>query len=94
MSYGLAYGLSAHGLSQQLKISTEEANGADGRIARSSAVRDHLRAVVERPARTAGHLDGAGRRRHPPELDSKPSSAEVMQRGASADPGRAADIVP
>lgn len=54
MSYGLAYGLSAYGLSQQLKISTEEANEQmDAYFARFGGVRDYLRAVVERPARTA-----------------------------------------
>ncbi|EUA08708.1 DNA polymerase A family protein [Mycobacterium xenopi 4042] len=55
MSYGLAYGLSAYGLSQQLKISTEEAKEQmDAYFARFGGVRDYLRAVVEQ-ARKDGY---------------------------------------
>ena len=54
MSYGLAYGLSAYGLSQQLKISTEEAKEQmDQYFARFGGVRDYLLAVVDQPVRTA-----------------------------------------
>ena len=41
MSYGLAYGLSAYGLAQQLRITPEEARGADARLLR--ALRRHPR---------------------------------------------------
>ena len=55
MNYGLAYGLSAYGLSQQLKITPDEARGADGRVL--PAVRRGPRLPVRRwstrPARTA-----------------------------------------
>ncbi|MGD9517506.1 DNA polymerase, partial [Mycolicibacterium sp.] len=48
MSYGLAYGLSAYGLSQQLKISTEEAKEQmEQYFARFGGVRDYLRDVVD-----------------------------------------------
>lgn len=46
MNYGLAYGLSAFGLSNQLGISTEEAR-ADGRVLLPlRRVRDYLQSVV------------------------------------------------
>src|SRR5690606_12604602 len=49
MSYGLAYGLSAYGLAQQLRISTEEAREQmDAYFARFGRVRDYLHEVVER----------------------------------------------
>src|SRR5690606_31443458 len=47
MSYGLAYGLSAFGLSKQLGISTGEAGGLmEEYFARFGGVRDYLRDVV------------------------------------------------
>lgn len=59
MSYGLAYGLSAYGLSQQLKISTEEAKEQmDQYFARFGGVRDYLLAVVEQACKD-GDLHGA-----------------------------------
>ena len=55
MSYGLAYGLSAFGLSKQLTISTGEAQGLmDEYFARFGGVRDYLRDVVAE-ARTTGY---------------------------------------
>ena len=55
MNYGLAYGLSAYGLSQQLGISTDEARGADGRILRAVRRRARLPAGGRR-AGPAGRL--------------------------------------
>ncbi|PRC50027.1 DNA polymerase I, partial [Mycobacterium sp. ITM-2017-0098] len=71
MSYGLAYGLSAYGLSQQLKISTEEAKEQMERyFDRFGGVRDYLRDVVDQ-ARKDGYTSTVfGRRRYLPELDS------------------------
>ena len=64
MSYGLAYGLSAFGLSKQLKISADEARGQmDAYFDRFGGVRDYLRSVVE-VARQTGYTEtiwaGAG----------------------------------
>ncbi|AMC63746.1 DNA polymerase I [Mycobacterium tuberculosis variant africanum] len=97
MSYGLAYGLSAYGLSQQLKISTEEANEQmDAYFARFGGVRDYLRAVVER-ARKDGYTSTVlGRRRYLPELDSSNRQVrEAAERAALNAPiqGSAADII-
>jgi DNA polymerase-1 len=71
MSYGLAYGLSAFGLSKQLRIESREAKQliADY-FARFGAVRDYLRRVVEQ-AKVDGHTTTIfGRRRPFPELNS------------------------
>ncbi len=54
MNYGLAYGLSAFGLSNQLRITTEEARELmDGYFEGFGGVRDYLRNVVGSRARTA-----------------------------------------
>ncbi|EUA35208.1 DNA polymerase A family protein [Mycobacterium xenopi 3993] len=97
MSYGLAYGLSAYGLSQQLKISTEEAKEQmDAYFARFGGVRDYLRAVVEQ-ARKDGYTSTVlGRRRYLPELDSSNRQVrEAAERAALNAPiqGSAADII-
>ncbi|MEO6827748.1 MAG: DNA polymerase I [Microbacteriaceae bacterium] len=65
MSYGLAYGLSAFGLSKQLRIETSEAKQlmADY-FARFGAVRDYLRNVVEQ-ARVDGYTETIFGRRRP-----------------------------
>jgi len=71
MSYGLAYGLSAFGLSRQLRIESREAKQliADY-FARFGAVRDYLRRVVEQ-AKIDGYTTTIfGRRRPFPELNS------------------------
>ena len=48
MSYGLAYGLSAFGLSGQLKISVDEAEEQmDAYFARFGGMRDYLRRTVD-----------------------------------------------
>ncbi|WP_243063023.1 DNA polymerase I [Humibacter sp. RRB41] len=71
MSYGLAYGLSAFGLSKQLRIETAEARQLmTDYFARFGAVRDYLRDVVEK-ARVDGYTETLfGRRRPFPELSS------------------------
>ncbi len=97
MSYGLAYGLSAFGLSKQLRIDTAEAKQlmADY-FARFGAVRDYLRSVVEQ-ARADGYTETIfGRRRPFPDLKS-PNRVlrENAERQALNAPiqGSAADIM-
>jgi DNA polymerase-1 len=71
MSYGLAYGLSAFGLSKQLRIDTAEARELMAEyFARFGGVRDYLRNVVEQ-ARADGYTETIfGRRRPFPDLTS------------------------
>ncbi len=97
MSYGLAYGLSAYGLSQQLKISTEEAKEQmEQYFDRFGGVRDYLRDVVDQ-ARKDGYTSTVfGRRRYLPELDSSNRNVrEAAERAALNAPiqGSAADII-
>ncbi|MGW0175960.1 DNA polymerase I [Rhodococcus sp. NPDC003322] len=97
MSYGLAYGLSAYGLAQQLKISTEEAKSQmDAYFARFGGVRDYLHEVVEQ-ARKDGYTSTLfGRRRYLPDLNSdNRQRREVAERAALNAPiqGTAADII-
>lgn len=97
MSYGLAYGLSAYGLAQQLNISAGEAKEQmDAYFARFGAVRDYLDAVVDR-ARADGYTESIyGRRRYLPDLTSdNRQRREVAERAALNAPiqGSAADII-
>ncbi|SCX33231.1 DNA polymerase I [Mycolicibacterium fluoranthenivorans] len=97
MSYGLAYGLSAYGLSAQLKISTEEAkNQMEQYFDRFGGIRDYLRDVVDQ-ARKDGYTSTVlGRRRYLPELDSSNRNVrEAAERAALNAPiqGSAADII-
>ncbi|MBB5641321.1 DNA polymerase I [Cryobacterium roopkundense] len=97
MSYGLAYGLSAFGLSKQLRIESKEAKQLmTDYFARFGAVRDYLRHVVEQ-AKVDGYTETIfGRRRPFPELHS-PNRAlrENAERAALNAPiqGSAADIM-
>ncbi|MGQ0482521.1 MAG: DNA polymerase I [Pseudonocardia sp.] len=97
MNYGLAYGLSAFGLSGQLRISTEEARGLmDEYFARFGGVRDYLRSLVEQ-ARKDGYTETIlGRRRWLPDLTSdNRQRREMAERMALNAPiqGSAADII-
>jgi DNA polymerase-1 len=71
MSYGLVYGLSAFGLSKQLRIEQSEARELTTEyFARFGAVRDYLAASVDR-AREVGYTETIfGRRRPFPDLNS------------------------
>ncbi|AKU16769.1 DNA polymerase I [Luteipulveratus mongoliensis] len=97
MSYGLAYGLSAFGLSKQLTISTEEASGLmDEYFARFGGVRDYLKEIVA-DARSTGYTETMlGRRRYLPDLNSdnrqRRQMAERMALNAPIQ-GSAADII-
>ena len=97
MNYGLAYGLSAFGLSQQLRVSVEEARGLmEEYFSEFGGVRDYLRSVVE-----AARIDGytstiMGRRRYLPDLTSdNRQRREMAERMALNAPiqGSAADVI-
>ncbi|MEV0264409.1 DNA polymerase I [Streptomyces sp. NPDC050617] len=97
MSYGLAYGLSAFGLSQQLGIAPDEARRLmDTFFERFGGVRDYLQRVVEE-ARATGYTQTIlGRRRYLPDLNSdNRQRREMAERMALNAPiqGTAADIV-
>jgi DNA polymerase-1 len=97
MSYGLAYGLSAFGLAQQLGISNEEAKGLmQEYFARFGGVQAYLAEVVEQ-ARVNGYTQTLhGRRRYLPDLTSENRQRrEMAERMALNAPiqGTAADIV-
>jgi DNA polymerase-1 len=97
MSYGLAYGLSAFGLSKQLTISTGEAQGLmDEYFARFGGVRDYLRQVVVEARATGYTATMLGRRRYLPDLTSdnrqRREGAERMALNAPIQ-GSAADII-
>jgi DNA polymerase-1 len=97
MNFGLAYGLSAYGLSQQLGISTEEARALMAEyFERFGGVRDYLHQVVER-ARVDGYTETVlGRRRYLPDLTSdNRQRREMAERMALNAPiqGSAADII-
>ena len=97
MSYGLAYGLSAYGLAQQLDLSpTDAAILMDKYFGRFGGIRDYLAQVVV-VARENGYTETImGRRRYLPDLtsDNRPRR-EVAERMALNAPiqGSAADII-
>ncbi|HYK68806.1 MAG TPA: DNA polymerase I, partial [Streptosporangiaceae bacterium] len=97
MNYGLAYGLSAYGLSQQLRVTPDEARGyMDEYFEQFGGVRDYLRDVVAR-ARMDGYTETMlGRRRYLPDLTSdNRQRREMAERMALNAPiqGSAADII-
>jgi DNA polymerase-1 len=97
MSYGLAYGLSAYGLAQQLRITPDEAREQmDAYFQRFGGVRDYLREVVDQ-ARRVGYTETImGRRRYLPDLTSdNRQRREMAERMALNAPiqGSAADII-
>ena len=97
MSYGLAYGLSAYGLAQQLAISPSEAKDLMSEyFRRFGNVRDYLRTVVEK-AKSDGFTETLfGRRRPFPDLASPNRIVrEAAERQALNAPiqGTAADII-
>ena len=97
MSYGLAYGLSAYGLSMQLGITPDEARQQmNAYFERFGGVRDYLHDVVEQ-ARLDGYTETIlGRRRYLPDLTSDNAQRRQMaERMALNAPiqGSAADII-
>jgi DNA polymerase-1 len=97
MNYGLAYGLSVYGLSQQLRIAAEEARELmDEYFARFGGVRDYLRAVVDQARKDGYTATILGRRRYLPDLTSdNRQRREMAERMALNAPiqGSAADII-
>lgn len=97
MSYGLVYGLSAYGLSNQLSISAGEAKSImESYFERFGGVKSYLDNVVEQARRDGYTSTVFGRRRYLPELISDNRVArENAERAALNAPiqGSAADII-
>ncbi len=97
MNYGLAYGLSAYGLGQQLGIDPAEARGLmEEYFETFGGIRDYLSGVVDE-ARRSGYTETIlGRRRYLPDLNSdNRQRREMAERMALNAPiqGSAADII-
>ncbi len=97
MNYGLAYGLSAFGLSNQLRISVGEAKVLmEDYFTRVGGVREYLSSVVEE-ARKRGYTETMlGRRRYLPDLTTtNRQRREMAERAALNSPiqGSAADVI-
>lgn len=97
MNYGLAYGLSAFGLSQQLGIEPGEARGLmDEYFETFGGIRDYLGGVVDEARRTGFTETIMGRRRYLPDLTSdNRMRREMAERMALNAPiqGSAADLI-
>ena len=97
MNYGLAYGLSAFGLGQQLGIEPGEARGLmDEYFETFGGVRDYLGGVVDEARRTGFTETLRGRRRYLPDLTSdNRQRREMAERMALNAPiqGSAADLI-
>jgi DNA polymerase-1 len=97
MNYGLAYGLSAFGLSQQLGISPGEASGLmEEYFLTFGGIRDYLASVVDEARRTGFTETILGRRRYLPDLTSdNRQRREMAERMALNAPiqGSAADLI-
>lgn len=97
MNYGLAYGLSAFGLSQQLGIAVSDARELmDEYFERFGGVRDYLQSLVDDARRTSYTETLLGRRRYLPDLTSdnrqRRQMAERMALNAPIQ-GSAADVI-
>ncbi|GAB2989380.1 DNA polymerase I [Nocardioides montaniterrae] len=97
MNYGLAYGLSAFGLSQQLGIEPGEARVLmDDYFLTFGGIRDYLAEVVDEARRTGFTETIMGRRRYLPDLTSdNRQRREMAERMALNAPiqGSAADLI-
>ncbi|HEY0890206.1 MAG TPA: DNA polymerase I [Nocardioides sp.] len=97
MNYGLAYGLSAFGLSQQLGIEPSEARGLmEEYFLTFGGIRDYLAGVVDEARKTGFTETIMGRRRYLPDLTSdnrqRRETAERMALNAPIQ-GSAADLI-
>ena len=97
MSYGLAYGLSAFGLANQLDLDPGEAGALMNKyFERFGGIQDYLREVVNR-AKANGYTETImGRRRYLPDLNHENRQRrEIAERAALNAPiqGSAADII-
>jgi DNA polymerase-1 len=97
MNYGLAYGLSAYGLSQQLGIEPAEARGLmDEYFETFGGIRDYLGGIVDEARRSGFTETIRGRRRYLPDLTSdNRQRREMAERMALNAPiqGSAADLI-
>jgi DNA polymerase-1 len=97
MNYGLAYGLSDFGLSQQLRIAPSEARELmEEYFQRFGGVKEYLDAVVKRATQDGYTETLLGRRRYLPDLTSdNRQRREMAKRMALNAPiqGSAADII-
>ena len=97
MNYGLAYGLSAYGLGQQLRIEPSEARGLmDEYFQTFGGVRDYLAGIVDEARRSGFTETIMGRRRYLPDLTSdNRQRREMAERMALNAPiqGSAADVI-
>ena len=97
VNYGIAYGLSAHGLSTRLNVPVEEAKGIiDRYFARFTGISRYVEETIER-VRRVGYVESLfGRRRYMPDLVSRNRNiAMAAERAAINMPiqGTAADLV-
>src|SRR5262249_36536268 len=97
VNFGIAYGLSPHGLSIRLDISTEEAKSIiDRYFERYSGIRRYLEETVER-ARKTGYVETLfGRRRFMADLHSRNRNAAQAAGAAAINmpiQGTAADLI-
>jgi DNA polymerase-1 len=97
INFGIAYGLSPHGLSTRLDIPTEEAKLIiDRYFERYAGIRGYLEQTVEKARRTGYVETMFGRRRFMPELHSRNrNAAQAAERAAINMPiqGTAADLI-
>jgi DNA polymerase-1 len=97
MNYGLAYGLSAFGLSNQLRVPVEEARGLmEDYFKEFGGVRDYLQSVVAQATVDGYTSTIMGRRRYLPDLTSdNRQRREMAERMALNAPiqGSAADVI-
>jgi DNA polymerase-1 len=97
VNYGIAYGLSAHGLSARLRIPTDEAKSIiDRYFARFPGIAKYIDDTVQK-AKKSGYVESLfGRRRYMPEIASRNRSiAMAAERAAINMPiqATAADLV-
>ena len=97
MNYGLAYGLSAYGLSQQLRVSVDEASDLmEEYFKEFGGIRDYLKSVVAKASLEGYTGTMMGRRRYLPDLTSdnrqRRQMAERMALNAPIQ-GSAADVI-
>jgi DNA polymerase-1 len=97
INYGIAYGLSAFGLSHRLKLPKSEAGAIiEKYFARYQKVKEWLDATTEEAKRTGMVKTIFGRRRYLPDINSKNGAARMAaERTAVNTPiqGTAADLV-
>lgn len=97
VNFGIVYGISPYGLSQQLGISTDEARFyIDTYFARHSGVREYLNALIGDASATGYAVTMFGRKRPVPELrSSNRNTRQFGERIATNSPiqGSAADII-